>query len=346
LEHLAAAEGDNVALILSDIGMEGISGLELLAKVRSFAPYLPVVLLSGSCDQPLAVDAYRTGASDYLLKPVSEKDLIDMVRKHHGGCEPWSEELIRRQVCNFLLPAIDSDADRSARLQHLFESLGRRRFETMQHSQRVAAFCRLIGLNYGIQDQALAKLEIGALLHDIGKVAVPQNVIEKPGRLSEEEWRVMKLHPAIGASLLSEIPDCHAESDIVLCHHERFDGDGYPNRLRGAQIPIGARIFAVADTLDAICSMRPYRAASPLALARKEIDAMSGSQFDPAIVRSFQSVNDSSIAAIQNIYAESEAENALFSLASASLIQDRPPGFVTFRPYERAHNRGTVGPVW
>jgi len=98
LEHLAAAEGDNVALILSDIGMEGISGLELLAKVRSFAPYLPVVLLSGSCDQPLAVDAYRTGASDYLLKPVSEKDLIDMVRKHHGGCEPWSEELIRRLV--------------------------------------------------------------------------------------------------------------------------------------------------------------------------------------------------------------------------------------------------------
>jgi HD-GYP domain-containing protein (c-di-GMP phosphodiesterase class II) len=122
----------------------------------------------------------------------------------------------------------------------------------MQHSQRVAAYCRLIGINFGLHGRQLAELEVGALLHDIGKVAVPQNVIEKPGRLTDDEWRVMKLHPAIGANLLSEIPDCAAESDIVLCHHERFDGIGYPNGLRGREIPLGARIFAVADTLDAM----------------------------------------------------------------------------------------------
>src|SRR6202012_4415641 len=114
-----------------------------------------------------------------------------------------------------------------------------------------------------------------------------------------------KLHPAIGAKLLSEVPDCAAESDIVLCHHERFDGGGYPNGLRGREIPLGARIFAVADTLDAICSLRPYRKASSLGVARGEIEAMAGSQFDPAVVRSFRMVTDSEIQAIQKFYAES-----------------------------------------
>ena len=108
----------------------------------------------------------------------------------------------------------------------------------------------------------------------------------------------------------------------MLCHHERFDGAGYPNRLRETQIPIGARIFAVADTLDAICSMRPYRAASPLSVARKEIDAMSGTQFDPGVVRSFQLVADSDLQAIQRLYAESETDSALLSLAKAVAIQD------------------------
>jgi putative nucleotidyltransferase with HDIG domain len=209
----------------------------------------------------------------------------------------------------------------------LFKSLETRRFETMQHSQRVAAYCRLIAINFGLPGKQLSELEVGALLHDIGKVAVPQNVIEKPGRLTDDEWRVMKLHPAIGARLLSEIPDCSAESNIVLCHHERFDGGGYPNGLRGQDIPLGARIFAVADTLDAICSLRPYRKASPLSVARKEIDAMAGSQFDPAVVRSFRMVTDSEILAIQKIYAESEAP-LTFRHPSNSLL----PPFPAFHP--------------
>jgi HD-GYP domain-containing protein (c-di-GMP phosphodiesterase class II) len=159
-------------------------------------------------------------------------------------------------------------------------------------------------MNCKLSEKELATLEIGALLHDIGKVAIPQNVIEKPGKLNAEEWRIMKMHPAIGAKLLREIPGNSAESDIVLCHHERFDGLGYPNGLCGSKIPLGSRIFSVADALNAICSDRPYRQAASIDIARREIDSMSGSQFDPAVVMSFRLVTHSEIETVRNSFAD------------------------------------------
>jgi HD-GYP domain-containing protein (c-di-GMP phosphodiesterase class II) len=165
--------------------------------------------------------------------------------------------------------------------------LGFRRYETFQHSRRVAAYSRLFGDRCGMTEAELGHLELGALLHDIGKIGIPRNVLLKPESLTEEEWRVMKTHPQIGYGLLSEFPAFDEEARIVLSHHERFDGRGYPRGKRGKEIPAGARIFSIVDTLDAITSDRPYRPAQPLSQAREEIEKMSGRQFDPGLVDVF-----------------------------------------------------------
>jgi len=136
----------------------------------------------------------------------------------------------------------------------------------------------------------LDHLELGALLHDIGKIGIPRNVLLKPDSLNEEEWRVMKAHPQIGYGLLSEFPAFQEEARIVLSHHERFDGKGYPRGKSGREIPVGARIFSIVDTLDAITSDRPYRAAQSFSKAQQEIEKVSGTQFDPLLVDVFERI--------------------------------------------------------
>ncbi len=305
LEYLAD-HGDEVALIVSDIRMPEMNGIEFLSRVRETIPDLPFLLLSGLYDQPLAMDAWRGKATEYLFKPVTEEDLVAAVAKYLRSGAVWNEEAARVQVRAFLASASGPGGDVSGRLLPLLDTLGTRRFETLQHSQRVAAIARLIGQRYGLAGVPLQQLETGALLHDIGKVAIPQNVIDKPGRLTDEEWRLMRLHPSIGASLLSEVPDFDAERALVLCHHERFNGSGYPNALAGTDIPLNARIFAISDTLDAICSNRPYRKAGTLAAAREEIRRVSGTHLDPDIVRCFNAIDDQEIESIQRRFSETE----------------------------------------
>lgn len=305
LNHLEES-GDEVALIVSDIRMPEMNGIQFLSRVRETIPGLPFLLLSGLYDQPLAMDAWRCKATEYLFKPLTETDLVNAVAKYLRNGPVWNEESTRVQVRAFLASASGPGGDVSDRLLPLLDTLGTRRFETLQHSQRVAAFSRLIGSLYGLDGLPLRQLETGALLHDIGKVAIPRNVIDKPGRLTDEEWRLMRLHPSIGASLLSEVPDFEAERTLVLSHHERFNGTGYPYALSGAEIPLSARIFAVSDTLDAICSNRRYRKTGTLASARREIDSVSGTQLDPEIVKCFQATADAEIEAIQRRFAEGE----------------------------------------
>jgi HD-GYP domain-containing protein (c-di-GMP phosphodiesterase class II) len=165
-----------------------------------------------------------------------------------------------------------------------------RRYETFQHSKRVAAYSRLFGGRCGLPPAELDHLELGALLHDIGKIGIPRNVLLKPDSLNEEEWRVMKAHPQIGYGLLSEFPAFQEEARIVLSHHERFDGKGYPRGKSGREIPVGARIFSIVDTLDAITSDRPYRAAQSFSKAQQEIEKVSGTQFDPLLVDVFERI--------------------------------------------------------
>ncbi len=173
-----------------------------------------------------------------------------------------------------------------------FETLVLRRHETLQHSRRVAEYSQLVGVEAKFSEAELNDLRLGALLPDIGKIAIPHNVLMKPGPLDEDEWAVMRLHPRIGWELLSPFEELAGASEIVHHHHEAFNGKGHPKGLSGEDIPAGARVFSLVDTLDAIVSDRPYRAGRPVRVAREIINSESGEQFDPYLVEAFGCVPD------------------------------------------------------
>jgi putative nucleotidyltransferase with HDIG domain len=169
----------------------------------------------------------------------------------------------------------------------LAEALDIREHETGAHSKRVACHTLVLARHFTRDAGRLRQIYWGALLHDIGKIGMPDAILLKPAALNEDEWREMRTHPEKGYRIVSQIPDMKEAAEIVYSHEERFDGTGYPRGLRGEQICIGARLFAVIDTLDAITSDRPYRKASTFEQARDEIVRMSGAQFDPAAVKAF-----------------------------------------------------------
>jgi response regulator RpfG family c-di-GMP phosphodiesterase len=294
LAYLASRQ-ELPALVLSDINMPGMSGMELLRTIRAVSPQLPFILISGLCELSTAMDAMKTGASDYLLKPARREDIVRLVSKHIVGLAGPDKDAVAHALSGFLKSRHLSGGDEASELGPLFEMLGLKRLETLQHSRRVAGFARLIGVEAGLDSHELEVLEIGALLHDIGKAGIPHNVLMKPASLNESEWRVMKMHPTLGWELISQISGVRQEAEIVYSHHERFSGGGYPRGLRKEEIPIGARIFSIADTLDAIISDRPYRQGQTLAAAREEISGLGGAQFDPEIVRCFERIPNASI---------------------------------------------------
>jgi HD-GYP domain-containing protein (c-di-GMP phosphodiesterase class II) len=159
-----------------------------------------------------------------------------------------------------------------------------------------------------LPDSELQSLGRGALLHDIGRIGIPRNVLLKPGQLSDDEREVMSSHPTIGHHLLSQFPELTREAEIVYCHHEKYDGAGYPQGLKGDKIPRRARLFSIVDTFDAITSDRPYRLAQSIAAAREEIARMAGAQFDPQIVREFLEIPPMDLEHIQRCYPDAAGE--------------------------------------
>ncbi|MEW6045518.1 MAG: HD-GYP domain-containing protein [Bacillota bacterium] len=187
------------------------------------------------------------------------------------------------------LEALEAGYDQT--LCALSAALDVRAQETPGHSERVAAYTLELAAAMGITDAPLlTQIRRGAVLHDVGKIAIPESILRKPGPLNAEEWRLMRRHPEIGYHILQGIPMLQEAAQIPLCHHERWDGSGYPRGLRGAEIPLPARLFAIADWLDAITSDRAYRQAETFEKARAVIAEASGSQFDPEAVSAFLSV--------------------------------------------------------
>ena len=179
-------------------------------------------------------------------------------------------------------------------------ALDAREHETSDHSLRVVRYTDMIARRMALPDHQLLEIRRGALLHDIGKIGVPDSILLKPGPLDAREWVEMRRHPEIGFNILQQIDFLRAPSKIVLAHHERFDGTGYPRRLSGHDIPVGARVFTIADTLNTITNNQPYHKAREFSVARAEIERCRGGQFDPEAVEAFLSIEEDEFAALRD----------------------------------------------
>jgi len=296
LDALNAADFD---LVLSDVRMPGMNGLELLAEIVRTRPGVGVLMLTACEDLTLAVNAMRIGALDYILKPfrlseitVSVQEALERRRNQLEQSQRMRllEETVNERTVE-LRRMLDRLHDASeTTLEALVSALDAREHETKAHSKRVSEYTLYLAREMSVDTTQLDVIRRGAMLHDIGKIGISDAILLKPGKLTDEEWVVMQKHPQIGYWILDGIDPLKPASDIVLSHHEKYDGTGYPRKLKGEEIPLGARIFSVADTLDVMTSDRPYRKALSYEEARSEISRFSSVQFDPDVVKSFLDV--------------------------------------------------------
>jgi len=311
LEKLS--NGGGYSLVLSDIDMPGQNGITLLKRIKEMDRDIDVIMVTGVVDVDTAIRSIRMGASDYITKPFNLDDMLLTVertlekrrlirenREYQLSLErkvdERTEEVRRKsseveQLYGELKTAFEQiRATYDTTLEALMEALDTRDTETQGHSQRVSEYTVAVARRLGVQEPDLTQMRWGALLHDVGKIGVPDAILRKPGPLTPEEWVEMRKHPELGRRILSNVRFLEGAIPIVYCHQERFDGTGYPRGLKEEQIPLGARIFAVVDTLDAMTMNRPYRKALPYERARQEVIDFSGTQFDPRVVEQFLQV--------------------------------------------------------
>jgi putative nucleotidyltransferase with HDIG domain len=290
---------DNVSIVLSDLIMEGMDGLTLLSRMRQEHPEIPVLMVTAVHDISIALAAIRNGAYDYLLKPFEKEQLLAMVdraletrrlRLENLAYQTNLQSLVSARTEMLKLALADLERSYDITLEALGDALDLKDAETEGHSRRVTAFTIAIARAMGLAQDKVRIIARGAFLHDVGKMAIPDAILRKPGRLNPEEQAKMREHAYLGYQMLRKIPFLHEAAEIVYSHQERYDGSGYPRGLKGDQIPLGARIFAVADTFDAMTSDRPYRAAQSIASGRREIEKHTGKQFDPEVVNVFLSL--------------------------------------------------------
>ncbi|MBV9340675.1 MAG: response regulator [Acidobacteria bacterium] len=293
--------GEEYELMLSDLMMPGMDGEALLAATKERFPDMPVVMVTAVHDVSVALSAIRNGAYDYLLKPFDREQLLATVRRalenrrlklENRLYQTNLESLVtaRTEQLRQTLATLERSYDIT--LEALGNALDLKDAETEGHSRRVTAFTIAMARAMEIPAEQIRVIARGAFLHDIGKMAIPDAILRKPGALNPEEIAVMREHCYRGYQILRRIPFLSEAAEIVYSHQEKYDGTGYPRGLKGDEIPLGSRIFSVADTLDAMTSNRPYRPAQPFMVARQEIEDWSGRQFDPVVVNTFLKMSE------------------------------------------------------
>jgi putative nucleotidyltransferase with HDIG domain len=302
-EALALLEsGEQFELMLSDLMMAELDGIGLLERTKEKYPDMPVVMVTAVHDISVALAAIRNGAYDYLLKPFEREQLLATVRRalenrrlkmENRAYQTNLEALVAQRTQQLRTAFLDLERSYDITLEALGDALDLKDSETEGHSKRVTAYTIAVARAMDVPKEQMDIIARGAFLHDIGKMAIPDDILLKKGPLTPDQVTIMREHCYLGYKMLKKIPFLQEAAEIVYAHQERYDGTGYPRQLKGDQIPLGARIFSIGDTLDAITSDRPYRAAKPLSAAKEEIKAWSGRQFDPEIVKVFLSMPDS-----------------------------------------------------
>jgi len=297
VEALAILEsGDEFDLVLSDLMMAEMDGIALLERAKERYPDMPIVMVTAVHDIQVALQALRNGAYDYLLKPFEREQLLATVRRalenrrlkrENDAYRTNLEALVAARTQQWKAALSNLEKSYDITLEVLGDALDLKDKETEGHSRRVTAYTIAMARKMGLPKEEVNVIARGAFLHDIGKIAIPDAILLKPSKLTDDEMDTMKEHCYLGYKIISRIPFLAEAAEIIYSHQERFDGTGYPRKLKGEEIPLGARIFAIADTLDAMRTDRPYRAAQSMLAARKEIELWSGRQFDPRIVQIF-----------------------------------------------------------
>lgn len=276
LEGLEKLKRATPALILSDIGMPEMDGIEFYNTVRSHPEWvtIPFIFLTAKTD-PIDVLAIRNlGAEDYLTKPISREELVTTITSRLSR----SRAVQVGQLKHAYLESLTA----------LANAVDRREVNARGHVERVTAYCLTLGHKLGWKEWQLENLRYGAILHDVGKIHIPERIIFKAEPLTDEEWALIRRHPTVGAEMVRDIPYLLEATPIIRHHHEQWDGNGYPDGLVGEQIPEGARILTIADAFDSMTLPRPFKSARSLQEAYDEIVSLSGVHYDPNVVETFQ----------------------------------------------------------
>jgi len=299
-EALRLLESDHRDAIVCDLNMPGMTGMELLAEVRRRSPHVAFLVATGLDDVRAGILAMKSGADDYLVKPL-QQDLV--IASLHRALE---KKRLEQEVEGYRLHLEEMVAERTQQIEAALKLVERSYEDTLEalgaaidlrdaategHSRRVCRFALEIAKAMGLSEGQHKTIAMGAYLHDIGKLALPDGILLKPGPLTAQERLFMQQHVQTGYDLVKQIPFLADAAELIRTHHERYDGSGYLRGLKTEQIPIGARIFAVADSLDAITSDRPYRSALPFEDGFKVIRTESGRLYDPQVTEAFFSLS-------------------------------------------------------
>lgn len=271
--------------VVSDLGLPGMRGDELLRLIRNVDQQLPFIMLTGENDVTTAVKSVHDGADEYLMKPASVASVIQHIQSAMDRRAQSNQK--ERRLRDASLAELKAFL---TGIQALVNSLETKDQYTRDHSKKVAHIALMMAKHIpGMNNDRLREIRIGAWLHDIGKIGIPLTILHKNGPLNTEEWEEVKKHTIYGARILEPLSKHYPEVQRIVRHeHERWDGKGYPDGISGEDIPLGSRLIMIADTYDAICSTRPYRAAMTREDALNVIQEGSGTQFDPSLVPVFE----------------------------------------------------------